>query len=879
MTPQSTARPPRFAQRLLYWFCAPHLLDEMEADLDELFRQRIESMGLRRARWRYVRDVLSLIRPWIILRKPNPYSNPSYTDMIRNYLKIGWRNLIRNKVYSFINIAGLATGMSVAILIGLWLYDELSYDRYHQNRDRIAMVMQNQMMNGEIETWDSQALQLGPELRNTYGSNFKHVVMSSGTMFPILSVGDRKLVKSGRYMEPAAPEMLTLKMLKGTRAGLSDPNSILLAESVSRAFFDDTDPVGKLMKIDNDRAVKVAGVYEDLPQSSSFAELTFIAPWDLLIKSQGYDKKLGWGNSWFEAFVQVADQSDMDNVSSAIKLAKWERVKNLSYEGPYKSAYKSELFLHPMSRWHLYGEFKNGVNTGGRIQYVWMYGIIGAFVLLLACINFMNLSTARSEKRAKEVGIRKTFGSVRVQLITQFYSESLLVAFFAFVLSLLLVVLALPFFNGVAGKQMSVPSGHPLFWLACLGFSLLTGLIAGSYPALYLSSFAPVKVLKGTFKIGRLAAIPRKALVVVQFTVSIILTIGTIIVLRQIQYTKDRPIGYSRVGLLSIPMKVDEVRKGYEALRNELLSTRTAVELSQSETQITDSRVTNGGLQWRGKPEGMWDEQVTVAVTHEFGKTVDWQIKQGRDFSRAFSTDSSGFILNEEAVKYMGFKESIGEQVKAFGRTYTVIGVVKNMVTQSPYDSIRPTIFYIDNFKRAFYINIKINPQMSASEALVTIEAAFKKLNPNTPFEYKFADDDYDAKFRAEERIGKLASFFAVLAIFISCLGLFGLASFVAEQRTKEIGIRKVLGASVTSLWQMLSMDFVLLLTISLLIATPIAYYFMSEWIAKYTYRADLSWWIFALTGVGALLITLLTVSFQAIKATLINPIKSLRAE
>ncbi|HLL94001.1 MAG TPA: FtsX-like permease family protein, partial [Spirosoma sp.] len=750
-------------------------------------------------------------------------------------------------------------------------------DNYHPNRERIALVMQNQTIDGEIQTWDSQALQLGPELRNTYGSHFKHIVMASKSLSPILSVGDRKLVKSGRYMEPAAPEMLTLKMLKGTRAGLSDPNSILLAESVSRAFFDDTDPVGKLMKIDNDRAVKVAGVYEDLPQSSSFAELTFIAPWDLLIKSQGYDKKLSWGNSWFQAFVQIADQADMDKVSSAIKLAKWERVKNLS-EGPYKP-YKSELFLHPMSRWHLYGEFKNGVNTGGRIQYVWMYGIIGAFVLLLACINFMNLSTARSEKRAKEVGIRKTFGSVRVQLITQFYSESLLVAFFAFVLSLLLVVLALPFFNGVAGKQMSIPWGNPLFWLACLGFSLLTGLIAGSYPALYLSSFVPIKVLKGTFKVGRLAAVPRKALVVVQFTVSITLIIGTIIVFRQIQHTKDRPIGFSRAGLLSIPMKADEVRKGYKALRNDLLSTRTAVELSQSETQATSAGVTNGGLQWRGKPEGMQDEQVTVAVTHEFGKTVDWKIKEGRDFSRAFTTDSSGFILNEEAVKYMGFKQPIGEQVKAFGRTYTVIGVVKNMVMESPYNPIRPSIFYIDNFKRAFYINIKINPQMSASEALVTIEAAFKKLNPNTPFEYKFADDDYDAKFRAEERIGKLARFFAVLAIFISCLGLFGLASFVAEQRTKEIGIRKVLGASVPTLWHMLSKDFVVLIIISLLIATPIAYYFMNEWIQKYTYRTELSWWIFALTAVGALLITLMTVSYQAIKAALIDPVKSLRAE
>ncbi|GAB2563597.1 ABC transporter permease [Spirosoma areae] len=853
--------------------------DELQGDLLEMYTYWVKTVGPSKARWRYALAVMRLIRPFsrAHTKQSAKYPQPFFLnpDMIRNYFKIAFRNLVKNKVYSFINVAGLATGMAVAMLIGLWIWDELSFNKDHQNYDRIAQVMQHQTINGGIETWDSQALQLGPELRNTYGSNFKQVVMTSGRRYPILSVGDRKFVKGGRFMEPAAPEMLTLTMLKGTWAGLKDPNSILLSESVAKSFFDDTDPIGKLMKIDNDRAVKVAGVYEDLPQNSSFAELMFIAPWDLLIKGEGYDKKLGWGNSWFQAFVQIADQADMDKVSSAIKLAKWERVKNLSNEAPFKS----ELFLHPMNRWHLYGDFKNGVNVGGRIQFVWMYGIIGAFVLLLACINFMNLSTARSEKRAKEVGVRKALGSVRSQLISQFYSESLLVAFISFVLSILLVILALPLFNEVAGKEMAMLWAYPLFWLVGIGFTILTGLIAGSYPALYLSSFVPVKVLKGTFKVGRLAAVPRKALVVVQFTVSITLIIGTIIVFRQIQHTKNRPIGFSRAGLLSIPMKTDEVHKGYEALRNDLLSTRTAVELSQSETQATSAGITNGGLQWRGKPEGMQDEQVTVAVTHEFGKTIDWKIKEGRDFSRAFGTDSSGFILNEEAVKYMGFKEPLGEQVKAFGRTYTVIGVVKNMVMESPYNPIRPTIFYIDNFNRAFYSNIKINPHISASEALASIEATFKKYNPNTPFEYKFADDDYDAKFRAEERIGKLASFFAVLAILISCLGLFGLASFVAQQRTKEIGIRKVLGASVTNLWQLLSKDFVVLVIIACLIAIPIAYHFMGSWLQNYTYRVDLSWWIFAVSGLGALAVTLLTVSYQSIKAALINPVKSLRSE
>ncbi|WP_247236992.1 ABC transporter permease [Telluribacter sp. SYSU D00476] len=877
-TEQGGSSPPRWAQRLLTWLHPDDTLEEVEGDLHELYTYWYRRAGKRQATLRYLLNVLSVLPPFVRRRKrKEDYYQPFFLhpDMLRNYFKIALRNLVNNKMYSFINIFGLATGMGVAILIGLWLYDELSYDSYHQNSDRIALVMQNQTFDDGVRTWDSQAMQLGPELRNTYGSNFKYVVMATGTINPILSVGDKKFIKSGRYMEPEAPEMLTLKILSGTRDGLKDPSSILLSKSVAHAFFGDADPVGKLMKIDNKLTVEVTGVYEDLPQNSSFAELKFIAPWQLLVNSEGYDTKLTWGNSWFQAFVQIADHVDMDKVSSAIKLAKWERVKNLDYEAPYRS----ELFLHPMKRWHLYEEFKNGVNVGGRIQYVWMYGIIGAFVLLLACINFMNLSTARSEKRAREVGIRKAIGSVRTQLITQFYSESLLVAFFAFVLSLLLVLLALPFFNEVAGKTIEILWVNPWFWVACVGFSFLTGLIAGSYPALYLSSFIPIKVLKGTFRVGRLAAIPRKALVVVQFTVSVTLIIGTIIIFRQIQYSKNRPIGYSRSGLLSIPMKTDEVRQGYDVLRNDLLATGAAVELSKSESQVTNAGITNGGFNWRGKAPGMQDEQVTVGVNHEFGKTIDWKIKEGRDFSRAFATDSSGFILNEAAVTYMGFKKPLGERIKAFGRTYTVIGVVKNMVMDSPYEPIRPTIFYIDSFDRVFWINVKINPQLSASEALFTIETVFKKHNPTTPFEFKFADEQYDAKFRSEERIGKLASFFAVLAIFISCLGLFGLASFVAEQRTKEIGIRKVLGASVANLWQMLSKDFVVLVVVSLFIATPLAYYFMNGWIQNYTYRTEISWWIFALTAVGALVITLLTVSFQALKAALLDPVRSLRSE
>ncbi|MGZ3822001.1 MAG: FtsX-like permease family protein, partial [Mucilaginibacter sp.] len=538
---------------------------------------------------------------------------------------------------------------------------------------------------------------------------------------------------------------------------------------------------------------------------------------------------------------------------------------------------KPEIFLYPMSRWHLYSEFKNGVNTGGDIKYVWLFGIIGIFVLILACINFMNLSTARSEKRAKEVGIRKAIGSVRMQLIGQFLSESLLMAMLAFGFSLLLTQLSLPFFNELSGKQISVLWSQPIFWTLGLGFAIISGLFAGSYPAFYLSSFKPVKVLKGTFRAGRMGSLPRKALIVIQFTFSVIMIIGTIIVFRQIEFAKNRPIGYSRAGLVMLRPYSEDIHAHFGSFRNDLIQTGVITELAESGNQITRGSRTSGGLAWQGKDPNMADEFATFAVTPEYGKTVDWQFKEGRDFLKASSSDLSGLILNETAVKYMGLKNAIGEIISWNDKKYTVLGVTKDMIVESPYEPIKPTIFYIT--KEAGIINIRINPKVSAANALNAVETIYKKYAPGQPFEYQFVDDEYAKKFATEERIGKLASSFAGLAVFISCLGLFGMATFMAEQRIKELGVRKVLGASVFNLWSLLSKDFVLLVIISLMIATPVAYYFMHNWLQNYQYHSTMAWWVFAVTAVGALAITLLTVSYQSIKAALANPVKSLKTE
>ncbi|MFT3678999.1 MAG: ABC transporter permease [Ferruginibacter sp.] len=793
--------------------------------------------------------------------------------MFKNYFTIAWRNLVKNKVYSIINVGGLAVGMAVATLIGMWIFDELSYDKYHKNYDRIARVMQHQNYNGQVETQIANPAQMAEEMRRVHGSDFKYVLQSSWNFDHTLTYGDKMFLKPGSYFEPQVADMLSLKMLHGTRDGLKDMNSILLSESVAKAYFGDENPVGKFLKVDNKAVVKVTGVYEDLPDNTSFKDLSFILPWELYLSQNDWIKKMEnpWGSNFTQTYAQVADNADMEKVSAKIRDVKINKVHG------EEKRYKPAVFLHPMRKWHLYSDFKNGINTGGAIDTVWMFGIIGIFVLLLACINFMNLSTARSEKRAKEVGIRKAVGSLRHQLIGQFFSEAILISFIAFVFSLALVILILPFFNTVANKKMEMLWANPLFWLAAVVFSIVTGLVSGLYPALYLSSFQPVKVLKGIFRAGRNASLPRKVLVVMQFSISIILIIGTIVVYKQINFAQNRPVGYSKDGLVSIA-STEDVHNHYDAVRTELKNAGVIAEMTESNSPATEVWNTNGGFDWEGKDPNLAVDFPNNAVTPEYGKTIGWQVKDGRDFSRDFATDSAAFILNEAAVKFIGFKDPIGKVIRWNDQPFTVVGVVKDLLVQSPYKPVRPSMFHVSKEQENVFI-LKINPQMSAKDALKKIEVVFKKYNPARPFVANFVDEDFARKFGDEERIGKLAGFFAMLAVFISCLGLFGLASFIASQRTKEIGIRKVLGASIAGLWQMLSKDFVMLVLIACLVAAPAGYFFMHKWLQQYDYRTGIPWWIFASACAGALIITLLTISFQAIKAAGANPVKSLRTE
>ncbi|WP_187293410.1 ABC transporter permease [Dyadobacter fermentans] len=782
-----------------------------------------------------------------------------------------------------INVSGLAISLAASLLIALWVWDEWNFNKSNENYTRVAGVMSHIAQNGQVVSSPNMPFPLAAELRENFRADFEHVAISWNTEDYTLTANGNKFRKKGRFMEPDGAQILPLEMVSGA-ASLASPSQLLLSESAATSIFGTREPIGQLVKIDQELEAMVAGVYRDFPPNSDYYNLSFIAPWKMFTAARRRqwvnEVKDNWNISTFEILVQTRESSNPEAASEKIKHLLQNHLKaGASTTGP-----SALISLHPMSRWHLYASWENGVDTGGDIYYVKLFMAIAVFIVLLACINFMNLTTARSEQRAREIGVRKVVGSKRAQLIGQFMFESFVVVGTSLLIALLLVQLALPEFNAVTKKHITFISPddlafNPYVVALGIGFCLLVSFVAGSYPALYLSSIKPVSILKSGAG-GRLSSRPRKALVVLQFTISISLIIAAAGVFRQMQFGQSRQTGYDKRGLVYVKIPPGTAR--LDALKNDLLHSGIASSVAQSSGPVTDMLSNARGFSWPGKSPGQREEFAVIAASHSYGKTVGWQVVQGRDFSEEFISDSSAIIINQSAAKYMGLDQPVGKTVRWKDGTfndseYHIVGVVRDMVMQSPYEPVKQAIYFMTYAPN--YLYIKVKDDVKTSSVLPKLNLLFDKHLPGNIFDFQFADQQYGLKFETEDRTGKLTLLFAAVAIFTSCLGLFGLAAFTAEQRRSEIGIRKVLGASVTSVWQLIARDFVYLTIFAIALATPVSYYFLTETLEKYHYRSTIPWWLFAGAGALALSLTLLTVSYQAIKAALTNPVEALRSE
>ncbi|PSL45655.1 ABC-type antimicrobial peptide transport system permease subunit [Chitinophaga niastensis] len=791
--------------------------------------------------------------------------------MIRNFFKVAYRSLLRNKGFSAINITGLAIGMAAAILILLWIQNELSYDEFHKNKDRIYEVWNRVPIDGNISSWNTVSALLARTLEKDLPEVERAVRVNSNNF--LLSVGDKKIIKSGNIVDTGFLQMFSFPMLKGNPStALNDMHSVVLTEKTAKILFGNEDAMGKIVKIGDKDNFTVTGILKDLPNNTRF-NFEYLLPWSYLKYGEGQD--LGWNDNSTPTYVMLKPNANYAAVAPKIKGLKQK------YDGEAKTM-KWELFIYPLTRWRLYSSFTNGVeDNGGRSTFVKLFGIIAGFILLIACINFMNLSTARSEKRAKEVGIRKVVGAQKSSLISQFIGESVFIAFLAGIVAIIIVQISLPGYNQLIDKKLFINFGNIYTWMAFIGFILFTGLLAGSYPAFFLSSFQPIKVLKGTFKKANALVTPRKALVVLQFTFATVLIICTIIVKQQIDYARDRVTGYNKDNLVYHFMTGD-IPKNYTLIKNELLASGIAKSITKTNSPLTERWSNGWGQSWEGKDPNDNTAFDRYLSDEGLGVTAGLQFIQGRDFDlKQFPTDSTGLIINESSLKVMKFKDPIGKIVGDLGIKWHIVGVIKDFILTSPYEPTRPIL--ICGAKSSFMsfnvMQIKLNGNNATAKNLKGVAAIFKKYNAEYPFDIKFVDEEYARKFEDEKLQGTLAGLFAGLTIFISCLGLFGLATYMAENRVKEIGIRKILGASVTGITTLLSKDFVKLVIISFLIAAPLAWWGMYKWLQNYTYRVGIEWWVFAIAGFLSVAIALLTVSYQSIKAAVSNPVKSLRTE
>ena len=791
--------------------------------------------------------------------------------MLANYFKIAWRNLIRNKLYATLNIIGLGTGMAIAIFTGIWLKNELTANQYHSSYDRIALLQTNKQYNDEIITETSNPIPLGQLLKEKFPSDFEEVVVSSYGGERALRFEENSTIKRGFFMQQGGKEILDLNLTEGEINAPLDPSSIYISEAVNNALFGENSGIGKVITIDENVEAKIVGIFKRPPINSRFRSVSFVAPFKLFENMAPWVRNSveDWTSNAFPIYIKIAEGRNMDEISAKVKDVLFERTNDSS---------KPELFLHPMSKWHLYPEFKNGIAIGTGMKNVWLFGVIGAFILLLASINFMNLSTARAAKRAKEIGVRKTLGSNKIQLVKQFYGETFLVVILAGILSLSLLSFLVDGYEKVLNVSMFIPWGDPIFWFLLLTFMAVTGFMTGSYPAFYLSSFDTIKTLKGKNVGGKRESNARQLLVIFQFTISIALIIGTVVVHQQINFGNNRPLGYEQDNLVYLWKRSSNLKRNFRPIREALLQSSAVIEVAESSGPIDEMFFSDADLRWEGKNPTKNENFTILGVNPEFGQTIQWEIIKGRDFDRSRISDNESVVINETAANLMAFDTPIGQTIRRGNNQFQIIGVSKDFVMDSPFESIKPTLFAMQNRSLPF-INMRLNPGMSASASIKKIKSVLSEFSPNEEFNIKFADEQFHQKFWKEKREVNLATALAVIAVFISLLGTFGLASFMTEQREKEIGIRKILGASVLNIIQIMTSRFVILTACSCLLAFPIAYFYMLNWLSKYELKINLTWEVFGLVGISMILITVLTVGTRSFGAATINPVESLRNE
>lgn len=861
-----------FAFRFLKRFCPVHLYEEIEGDLIQKFHSDEKMLGEKKAKRRLLWNVIRFVRPGILLRH-NPTINLISLYMLTNYFKVALRVMFRNKTYSAINVAGLTLGITGATLLFLWIKKEFSYDQFHVNKDQIYTVWNRELINGQWNTWSSTPRVLGPTLKQDYTGIEATVSYAQYSDSYLFSAGDTRIMRDEvQFVDPEFLTMFSFPLIKGdVTSALANPNSIVLTEQFARQLYGDREAFGESLTISvsgTDIPFTVTGILKDLPSNTDI-NFEFLIPWQFL--ESIYGKEENWLNNSVLTYVQLQAGANPETINAEIKDIKKKHTDGYD---------KTEVFLYPFTRNHLYSGFENGVPSGGRIEVIRMLGILGICLVLIACINFINLSTARAQRRSKEVAVRKVTGAYRHSLVFQFLCESTSIALCAGLISLLIVYFALPFFNSLIKQQLSLDFTSIPFWASGIAFITIVGLLAGSYPAFYLASFRPVGILKGANVSTSGKNTLRTLLVIFQFGFAIMMIVSTIVVRKQIQHVQTRQTGYAKDNLIYHSL-VGDITKKYEAYRNELVQSGAALSVTKTSTPITQRMSNTNGIYWEGKDPKEGTNIERFNVDENIIATAGFTLVEGRDMDlQKFPTDSLAVILNETAARLMGFKDPIGEIIVDDDVEYHVIGIIQDFILTSPYQKVEPMVLLGSQNDWAFnVIHIKLNPNNTTQENLASVSKVFSKYNPEYPFEYHFAEVEYERKFSDLKTTLTITTLFTSIAIFIACLGLLGLSTYMAESRIKEIGIRKVLGGSVLSITKLLSTSSIKPILIAIALFSPLAWWSMNWWLSHYAYRITINPWIFVAASLSILLIAVVTISTQTIRAATTNPVKSLRNE